>query len=86
MCSTKPVQISYVQKCTTDTRVNQIKNTAHCSNIFFCTDINNQMIPNHPPLSLNDKQTDKNPPTCHSVPSTVPYKYTCEDKYTCNRT
>ena len=79
MHSTKPAQISYVRKCTMNTRVNKMKKYCALLKYFICTDINNQIISNHPGISVNDNSSYKNPATCHSVPSTIPYNHTYKD-------
>ena len=54
MRSTKPAQISYVQKCTTNIRVNQMQKYHAFFKYFIFMDMNNQMITNHLCISVND--------------------------------
>ena len=42
-------------------------------------DTNNRMIANHPRISITENTSSKNPASCYSVLSTVPYKNTHED-------
>ena len=84
MNSTKPAQIAYVRKFTTNTHVNQMQKDRALFKYFVCTDMNNQMIAHHPHIYVNDNTSYENPTTCHSVQSTVPYNYSY--RYTPART
>ena len=71
------------KKCTTNTRINKMQKYRAFFKSFICMDMNNQIIANHPRLSVNEKTSYKKPDTYHLVLSTVQCNYTYKNIPTC---